>query len=112
MNPAQIDRLRAAVPTHVDARQRRRVDAYAAVAHRCDERIRALRTDIDRALRAVDDAVASGAGVEPAADETLRLACELDALERIQPRVDAWLRVATGAISDDPGPQPFGEGPA
>jgi hypothetical protein len=47
-----------------------------------------------------------------AADEAIRLAVEFDALERVLPRIDAWLRVAVGAVSDDPGPTPFGEGPA
>ena len=47
-----------------------------------------------------------------AADEALEIARELDSLERIQPRVDSWLRVAVGAVADDPGLEPFGEGPA
>jgi len=60
---------------------------------------------------AIDDAVAEGRA-EEAADEALALARELDSLERVQPRVDSWLRVAVGAVSDDPGLEPFGEGPA
>ena len=40
-----------------------------------------------------------------------QLARELDSLERVQPRVDSWLRVAVGAVADDPGLEPFGEGP-
>ena len=35
-----------------------------------------------------------------------------DIFWRVQPRVDSWLRVAVGAVADDPGLQPFGEGPA
>ena len=46
------------------------------------------------------------------ADQALRLAREIDALERIQPRIDAWLRVAAGAFSTEPGHEPFGEGPS
>ena len=69
MNRAQIDRLVAGVPARLDASQHRRVETYAAAAHRCSERIGALRVELDRALRALDD-------------------------------------------SDDPGPQPFGEGPS
>jgi hypothetical protein len=111
VNTSQIDRLISSVPPDTDARHRKRVDGYAATARRCDQRIAALRIELERALRAVDDAVADGIG-EAASDEALRLASELDALERIQPRVDSWLRVAVGAVSDDPGLEPFGEGPA
>ena len=78
---------------------------------RIDTRIAALRIELERALRAVDDAVPDGRGDE-AADQALELARELDSLERIQPRVDSWLRVAVGAVADDPGLAPFGEGPA
>jgi hypothetical protein len=53
----------------------------------------------------------AGAGVE-ATDEAIRLTCELDALERVQPRVDSWLCATVGALSYDPGLEPFGEGPA
>jgi hypothetical protein len=61
----------------------------------------------------VDEAAAAGpAEAEAAADEAIRLARELEALERVQPRIDSWLRVAVGAVSDDPGLEPFGEGPA
>ena len=112
MNGAQIDRLLAGVPARADGRLRRGVDGYAVIARRCDERIDAVRTDLERALRAVDEAAASGTGGVAAADEALRLAIELDALERVQPRIDSWLRVAVNAVSDDPGPAPFGEGPA
>jgi hypothetical protein len=113
VNPSQIDRLLSGVPAHVDPRHRRRVDGYAATARRCDARISELRVALERALRAVDDAAASGAeAAAEAADEAIRLARELDALERVQPRIDSWLRVAVGAVSDDPGLEPFGEGPA
>jgi len=111
VNTAQIDRLLSSVPATTDPRHRRRVEGYAATARRCDARIAALRAELERALRTVDDAAADGPG-EAAADEALRLASELDALERVQPRVDSWLRVAVGAVADDPGLEPFGEGPA
>jgi hypothetical protein len=42
----------------------------------------------------------------------IRLAREPDGLERVQPRIDSWLRIAVGVVSVDPGPAPFGEGPA
>jgi hypothetical protein len=99
VNNAQIDRLLAGV----DGRHHDRVNGYAAAARRCDQRIAALRIELERTLRAAD---------ETAADEAIRLAVELDALERVQPRIDSWLRVAVGAVSEDPGRAPFGEGPA
>jgi hypothetical protein len=111
MSPAQVERLLAGLPANVDARQRRLVDGYAATARRCDERITARRAELERALRRVGEAAAAGSAVD-AADEAIRLAGELDRLERVQPRIDSWLRVAAGAVSDDPGPEPFGEGPA
>ena len=111
MNPAQIDRLLASIPDTTEERHRKRVLGYATTARRIDARISALRDDLERALRAVDDAVAEGRGDE-AADTALELARELDSLERVQPRVDSWLRVAIGAVADDPGLEPFGEGPA
>jgi hypothetical protein len=111
VNAAQIDRLLAAVPSSLDEGHRNRVNGYAATARRCDERITALRSELERALRAVGEAEASGPGIE-ATDEAIRLACELDALERVQPRIDSWLRISVGALSDDPGLEPFGEGPA
>jgi hypothetical protein len=111
MNPTQIDRLLAGVPPDADIRHHTRVGGYAATARRCAERIASLRAELDRALRDVGDA-APGAAEAQAADEALRIVGELEALERVQPRVDSWLRVAVNAISDDPGPAPFGEGPA
>ena len=107
MNQAQIDRLLAGVPISVEDRHRRRIDGYAAAARRADERIGALRIELERALRAVDDTP----GATGAADRAIELARELDSLERVQPRIDSWLRVAVGSVSDDPGLEPFGEGP-
>ena len=111
MNHAQIDRLLASVPDTTGDRHLKRIRGYATSARRIDTRITALRVDLESALRAVDDAVAEGRGDE-AADHALALAQELESLERVQPRVDSWLRVAIGAVADDPGLQPFGEGPA
>ena len=110
MNAAQIDRLLASVPDTTEERHRRRVLGYAMTARRIDARISALRGELERALRAVDDDVARGLG-DKSADRALQLAQELESLERVQPRVDSWLRVAVGAVADDPGLEPFGEGP-
>jgi hypothetical protein len=111
LNNAQIERLLSSVPATTEGRHLKRVQGYAATARRIDARITSLRIELERSLRAVDDAVAEGREIE-AADEALELARELDSLERVQPRVDSWLRVAVGAVSDDPGLEPFGEGPA
>ena len=107
MNPAQIDRLLSGMPSNLDERHARRVNGYATTARRIDARISALRVELERALRAVDESPA-----DEAADAAITLTRELDALERIQPRIDSWLRVAVGRFSDDPGLEPFGEGPA
>jgi hypothetical protein len=111
MNPAQIDRLLADLPPNVNERHRHRVHGYAATARRCDQRITDLRIELERALCAVDEPQEERipAGI---ADEMIRLALELDALERVQSRIDSWLRITVGAVSDDPGPAPFGECPA
>ena len=45
MNLKQIDRLVGAVPESIEEKSRRRLDGYAAVARRCEERIMALRDD-------------------------------------------------------------------
>jgi hypothetical protein len=111
MNPAQIDRLLASVSPSVDERQRHRLNGYAATARRCDERITDLRVELERALRTVDDAAVAGPALD-AADEAIRLTRELDALERVQPRIDSWLRATAGALSDTVDLAPFGEGPA
>lgn len=110
MNPAQIDRLLAGIPPYVDERHRRRVHGYAATARRCDERITDLRIELERALWAVGEKELAGLAVDRA-DEAIRVVRELDALERVQPRIDSWLRNAVGVLSDDRGLEPFGEGP-
>ena len=110
MNEAQIDRLLSSVPDSIEPRHLKRVHGYASTARRIETRIAGLRIELERALRGVDEAVAQAAGDE-AADNALSVARELDSLERIQPRVDSWLRVSIGAVSDDPGLEPFGEGP-
>jgi len=111
VNNAQIDRLLSSIPPKTEPRHLKRVQGYATTARRIDARISALRGELERALRAVDDAVETGTGGQ-AADKALELARELDSLERVQPRVDSWLRVAVGAVADDTGLEPFGEGPA
>ena len=62
VNHAQIDRLLSSVPETTEPRHRKRVHGYATTARRIDTRISTLRVELERALRAVDDAVAEGGG--------------------------------------------------
>ena len=111
MNLKQIDRLVGAVPESIEEKSRRRLDGYAAVARRCEERIVALRGDLERALRGAGDVAHDGGDLAAASDTALSLLVELDSLERVQPRIDAWLRVSVGALSDEVQMGPVGEGP-
>jgi ABC-type transporter Mla subunit MlaD len=111
MNLNQIDRLVGTVPEGIEQKSRRRLDGYAAVARRCESRITALRGDLERALRSAGDVAHDGGDLDAASDAALALLCELDALERVQPRIDAWLRVSVGALSDEVQMGPVGEGP-
>jgi ABC-type transporter Mla subunit MlaD len=111
MNLKQIDRLIAGVPDGLEDRSRRRLDGYAAVARRCEQRIIDLRGTLERALRAAGDVAHDGGDLDAASDEALALLIELDQLERVQPRIDAWLRVSVGAFSDEAQMGPVGEGP-
>jgi hypothetical protein len=111
VNLKQIDRLVGAVPESIEEKSRRRLDGYAAVARRCEERIMALRGELERALRGAGDVAHDGGDLEGTSDLALALLVELDSLERVQPRIDAWLRVSVGALSDEVQMGPVGEGP-
>ena len=111
MNLKQIDRLVGTVPDGIEEKSRRRLDGYAAVARRCEERIMALRSDLERALRGAGDVAHDGGDLAAASDTALSLLVELDSLERVQPRIDAWLRLSVGALSDEVQMGPVGEGP-
>ena len=111
MNLKQIDRLVGTVPDGIEEKSRRRLDGYAAVARRCEERIAALRGDLERALRGAGDFAHDRGDLDAASDRALELLVELDSLERVQPRIDAWLRVSVGALSDEVQMGPVGEGP-
>lgn len=104
MNSTQVDRLVATVPSDVEGRAKRRLDGYANAARRCDDRICELREQLGNAILAAGDDAAS-------ADAVLDMWMELDALERIQLRVDAGLRASVGALSETEVPMPLGEGP-
>lgn len=104
MNATQVDRLVATVTGPIEERSRRRLEGYAAAARRCDEKICELRTELAGAILAAGDDADE-------ADAVLDTMCRLDALERIQLRVDAGLRASVGALADYDLPAPVGEGP-
>jgi hypothetical protein len=90
MNLSQIERLAATVPATIEARQRARLRGYAETASRCEARIQRLRGELERSIDATEESPATTAGEAAEPNATLALACELDTLERLQPRVDAW----------------------
>jgi hypothetical protein len=105
-----IDRLAATVPATIDDRQRARLNGYAETASRCEARIQRLREELERSLQATNGSI--GSAVEAAAEpnRTLTLACELDALERLQPRVDAWFTDYVAALVAAHTPETYGDG--
>ena len=112
MNLTQIDRLLAAVPAEHRGAPRRRVHGYAAIARRCDERIiGAARRPRARAARASTTWPTTAAISRRRPTRRSRWLVELDSLERVQPRIDSWLRVSVGAVSDEVQMGPVGEGP-
>ncbi len=111
MRQTQIERLVATVPPTIDPNQRRRLGAYTNTARRCEARIQRLRGELEHALRASEDALALGDGGSEL-NSVLIVACELDTLERVQPRIDAWLQAYVAALVDERRPETFGEGPA
>ncbi|MBA2636686.1 MAG: hypothetical protein H0U79_00400 [Solirubrobacterales bacterium] len=111
MKQSQIERLVATVPSAIDTPQRRRLEAYSSTARRCETQIQRLRGELEGALRASEDAFALGDS-STGPNAVLVVACELDTLERAQPRIDAWLQAYVAALVDERVPGTFGEGPA
>jgi hypothetical protein len=109
MNPSHIQRLAATVPTTIDARQRARLRGYAETASRCEARIRRLRAELERSIDTGGEPSATAdEAAEPNA--TLALACELDTLERLQPRVDAWFTDYVAALVAAQSVETYGDG--
>jgi hypothetical protein len=98
MNLSHIERLASTVPATIDARQRARLGGYAETASRCEARIQRLRGELERSLDATEDSPPTTAGGAAEPNATLALACELDTLERLQPRVDAWFTDYVAAL--------------
>jgi hypothetical protein len=111
MNVTQVQRLVTTVPPTIDDRQRARLVGYADTAVRCEERIRWLRQELENTLRANDgsiEKVLDGVAAEP--NTALSLACELDTLERLQPRVDAWFTDYVAALVAAHSAETYGDG--
>ena len=107
MNLNQVQRLMATVPQAISPRQRHRIAGYAASCRHLSSRLEETRTNLEKTLREMSE----GGDPEALAERAVALLIELDALERIQPRIDAWLRVAVGALEDEIQTGPMGEGP-
>jgi hypothetical protein len=89
---SQINRLVSTAPPMLEDRQRARLEALQQTASRCELRIRWLRDQLEEALHAPDTSGLLSRNDNPTEPNTaLTIASELDALERLQPRVDAWL---------------------
>ena len=107
MNLNQVQRLMDTVPQAISARQRNRIDGYAATCRHISSRMHDTRSSLEQTLKEMSE----GGDPEALAERAIALLIELDTLERIQPRIDAWLRVAVGAIEDEIQGGPVGEGP-
>jgi hypothetical protein len=96
VKPNQVDQLVGTVPATINPGQRQRLDAYVDTVHRCEARIQSLRGELQDTFEA-GDGVGAGAVTEP--NRALEVACELDTLERVQPRVDAWLKQYVASLA-------------
>jgi hypothetical protein len=110
VNLNQIKRLAATVPAGIDARQRARLIGYVDTASRCEARIRWLRDEIERSLQVSNGALETAGNPATECNTTLTLACELDALERLQPRVDAWFTDYVAALVAAHSDETYGDG--
>jgi hypothetical protein len=111
MNARQVDELVATVPATVDTARRRRLRAYEQTVRRCEARIQALREELQRAFEPVEETTGTADAVLAAGpDRALAAACELDMLERVQPRVDAWLTEYVAALVPQPTLEAYGDG--
>jgi hypothetical protein len=110
MNVNHIRQLAATVPATIDARQRARLLGYADTASRCDARIQRLRTELERSLQPTDGPIETAVEAPTECNATLTVACELDALERLQPRLDAWFTDYVAALVAAHTAETYGDG--
>jgi hypothetical protein len=98
MQQVQINRLTATVPAAIDAGQRARLRAYVDTVRRCERRIQLLRSELEQALQSAAAAPGDEGDPPPEPNAVLQIAAELDGLERLQPRVDGWLKEYVAAL--------------
>jgi hypothetical protein len=99
MDPHRLKQLVASVPESVDAEQRSRLLVHVQASDGCRVRAERVRAELRRALDGAD-------GAERAVD----LACELDGLERVQQRMDAWLTELVEELTSRPRAVPYDDG--
>jgi anti-sigma factor RsiW len=113
VKPNLIDQLLATVPSTISAEQRRRLDAYVETVRRCDARIQRLRAELPSAFAIGHGAAAAverdGDGMA-APDKAIAVFSELDTLERVQPRVDDWLKQYVATLTTRPYLDAYGDG--
>lgn len=81
MHPHRLEQLVASVPESITPEQRGRLLAHVRTVDGCRARIEHVRDDLRQAL----------GGSDTHGGDALDRALELDALERVQQRVDGWL---------------------
>ena len=97
MNPHRLQCLVTRVPGSIGPVQRDRLDAHVEAVDACRARI----GEVKQALRG---ALGSPGG------PVLDLATELDALERVQERLDRWLTALVDELSHAPGEVRYDDG--
>jgi hypothetical protein len=110
MKPNHIDQLLAMVPSDISADQRRRLDAYVATVRHCEAHIQRLRAELPSAFHSglgALGAVDSDGMAAPA--KALAVFTELDTLERVQPRVDDWLKQYVTLLTTRPYLDAYGD---
>jgi hypothetical protein len=108
VKPGHIDHLLGTVPPSISPDQRQRLDAHVETAQRCEARIQLLRAELQRIFELAD--VPNPADPDPAASsKALTVVCELDTLERVQLRVDDWLRQYVIMLTTQPFVEAYGD---
>jgi hypothetical protein len=97
VNPHRLQCLLATVPDTIGPDQQGRLDAHVEAIEECRARIR----EVKQALRTALD---GGGG------SALDLACELDALERVQERLNRWLTELVEELNRAPLEVSYGDG--
>jgi hypothetical protein len=107
----QVDQLDATVPSTINPGQRQRLDAYVDTVRRCEARIQSLRGELHHVFEAGNGVTAlAGADATTGPNRALDVACELDTLERVQPRVDAWLKQYVATLISRTTVETYGDG--